>query len=257
MARGDGQRSHLSRGRRGRQGLLPPRPRGPGLARYPRTGGTVPLSEREDALQPPLAAVARGPAGRGVTLASTAFDWYAARAGGVVAYLLLSLAVVLGLALAGKERLDGWPRFALEEVHRFAGVLAGVFIVLHVGLIVIDSKAHFSLVQAIVPFAASYRPLWTGLGIVAAELLVGLAVANRYRKRMPYRTWRRLHYLNFAVWAAATGHGLGSGTDRGSAWLIWLYLCSIGAVVALTARRVGRGSLGRGARRERRPVVPG
>jgi len=175
-----------------------------------------------------------------MTLASVAIDWYAARAGGVVAYLLLSCAVLLGLALAGKEQLDGWPRFALEEVHRFAGLLVGVFVVLHVAMIAVDSQARFSLAQLVVPFTSSYRPLWTGVGIVAAELLLALGLANRYRRRISYRVWRRLHYLNFVIWIAATAHGLGSGTDRGSAWLLGIYLSAIGAVVALTLRRVLR-----------------
>jgi predicted ferric reductase len=173
-------------------------------------------------------------------LAATAVDWYAARAGGVVAYVLLSAVVVVGLALAGKERLPGWPRFALEDVHRFGGMLVGAFVSAHVLLLLIDSKAHLSLAQIIVPFSSSYRPLWTGLGTVAVELLLALAVANHYRKRISHRLWRRLHYLNFAVWLGATAHGLGAGTDRGSLWLLWIYLIAIGAVAGFTVRRVLR-----------------
>lgn len=175
-----------------------------------------------------------------MTLAAAAFDWYAARAGGVVAYLLLSCAVILGLALAGREQLPNWPRFALEDVHRFAGVLAGFFILVHVAMIAVDSQARFSLVELFVPFSSSYRPFWTGIGIVAAELLLALALANRFRTRISYRRWRRLHYLNFVVWGAATAHGLGSGTDRGSAWLLGIYLSAIAAVLALTLRRTLR-----------------
>jgi sulfoxide reductase heme-binding subunit YedZ len=100
--------------------------------------------------------------------------------------------------------------------------------------------AHFALVQLVVPFAAGYRPFWTGLGIVAAELLLALALANRYRNRLSYRVWRRLHYLNFVVWVAATAHGLGSGTDRGSALLLALYVAATTAIGALTVRRVMR-----------------
>ena len=173
-------------------------------------------------------------------LATNAVDWYAARAAGVVAYLLLSTVVVLGLALAGRDPLPGWPRFALEDVHRFGGLLVGVFVSLHGLLILADSQAHFSLAQLIVPFTASYRPLWTGMGIVAAELLLALALANRYRNRISYRLWRRLHYLNFVVWVAATAHGLGSGTDRGSAWLLAMYVAAVSAVGALTLRRATR-----------------
>jgi sulfoxide reductase heme-binding subunit YedZ len=179
--------------------------------------------------------------GGSVTLAATGVDWYAARAGGVVAYVLLSTVVILGLALAGKQRLRNWPRFAVEDVHRFGGMLVGCFVWLHVVTIVIDSQAHVSLVQAIVPFTSSYSPLWTGLGTVAAELLLALAVTNRYRKRISYRVW--LHYLNFVVWLAATWHGIGAGTDSGAAWMLGVYLAAIVAVSALILRRAARGDV--------------
>jgi sulfoxide reductase heme-binding subunit YedZ len=175
-----------------------------------------------------------------VILAAFTVDWYAARAAGVVAYLLLSSSVALGLLLAGKQHLDRWPRFALEDVHRFAGLLAGVFIAFHVVMIGIDSQAHLGLGGLIVPFASDYRPLWTGLGIVAAELLAALALANHYRKRLPYLVWRRLHYLNLAVWVAATAHGLGAGTDAASGWLLALYGVTTAGVAALAARRFSR-----------------
>jgi sulfoxide reductase heme-binding subunit YedZ len=175
-----------------------------------------------------------------MTLAAFAVDWYAARAAGVVAYLLVSAAVALGLLLAGKERLDRWPRFAVEDVHRFAGLLAGVFIALHVFWLGIDSQSHLSAKGIVIPFTASYRPLWTGLGIVAAELLVALAVTNHYRKRLRYSVWRRLHYLNFAVWAAATLHGLGAGTDSGSPAFLILYAITSGVIGTLALRRFSR-----------------
>ena len=175
-----------------------------------------------------------------MTLAAFAVDWYAARAAGVVAYLLVSAAVVLGLLLAGKARFDRWPRFAVEDVHRFAGLLAGIFIALHVFWLGIDSQSHLSASTIVIPFTSSYRPLWTGLGIVAAELLLALAVTNHYRKRLRYSLWRRLHYLNFAVWAAATLHGLGGGTDSGSPAFLLLYAVTTGIVGTLALRRFSR-----------------
>jgi sulfoxide reductase heme-binding subunit YedZ len=172
-----------------------------------------------------------------VILGAFAVDWYAARAAGVVAYLLVSASVALGLALAGKERFDRWPRFAVEDVHRFAGVLAGTFIAMHLFWLAVDSQAHLGMSGLVLPFTASYRPLWTGLGVVAAELLLALAVTNRYRKRISYSLWRRLHYLNFAVWIAATIHSLGAGTDTGSTAFLVMYVVTAGAIAALALRR--------------------
>jgi len=165
--------------------------------------------------------------------------WYAARAAGVAAYVVLSAVVCLGLALAGKAQSARWPRFSVEEVHRFGGLLVGSLIAVHVGAIAMDSFLPFSLTQLLVPLTSSYRPLWTGLGIFAAELLVALAITNHYRRRLPYSWWRAAHYLNFAVWGAASLHGLLAGTDRGAPWLMLLYAVSISAVAGLLVWRAG------------------
>ena len=170
--------------------------------------------------------------------------WYAARAGGLVAYLLLSASVVVGLLLSSRARLRHWPRFALEDVHRFLGILAGAFIVLHGGALLLDRFVPISLSQLLVPGTDGYRPLAVAFGIVAAELLAALAVANHYRRQLPHRVWRRLHYLNFAVWALALVHSLTAGTDAFTTWGLLLYAGSAWLVLALLVHRV---SLGWGA----------
>jgi predicted ferric reductase len=173
----------------------------------------------------------------------TLFEWYLARASGIVAFVLLTIAVVLGLTLSGRAKLPSWPRFALEDVHRFAGLLTGTFVSLHVLTLFVDSYVPFSLTQLAVPGTSSYRPLSTALGVVAAELLLALAITNRYRKRISYRFWRRAHYLNFAVWGLALFHGIFAGTDRVALWADVLYGCSAAAVAGLVAWRVTGGGL--------------
>ena len=173
-------------------------------------------------------------------LTSSPVDWYAARGAGLVAYLLLSLSVVLGTTMAGKKSLRRWPQFAIEEVHRFTGLAVGAFVTIHVFTIAIDAWLPFSLQSLAIPLLARYRPIWVALGIVAAELLVALAVSNHYRRRLPYRFWRRAHYLNFVVWSAATLHGVGSGTDRSTVWLLGLYTVAIAAVIVSLVIRLLR-----------------
>ena len=170
--------------------------------------------------------------------------WYVARAGGMLAYLLLTSSVVVGLLLSSRTKLRSWPRFAVEDVHRFLGLLAGAFIVVHGGALLLDRFVPISLSQLLVPGTDSYRPLAVAFGIVAAELLAALAVANHYSKRLPQRVWRRLHYLNFAVWALALVHGLTAGTDAFTTWALLLYAGSAWLVLALLVHRV---SLGWGA----------
>jgi len=175
-----------------------------------------------------------------VHLTSSPVDWYAARAAGIAAYVVLTLVVTLGLSMAGKARSSNWPKFAVEDVHRFGGLLVGFFVAVHVLTIAIDSYLPFSLTQLVVPFTSRYRPLWTGVGIAATELLVAIALTNHYRRRIPYRYWRRVHYLNFAVWTSATLHGIGSGTDRSAPWLLVLYAASAASVVTLVLWRALR-----------------
>ena len=172
-------------------------------------------------------------------LTSSPAIWYAARASGVAAYVVLSAVVAIGLGLGRKAQSRRWPRFSVEDVHRFGGLLVGALIVVHVGAIAVDSFLPFSVKQLLVPLAASYRPLWTGLGIAAAELLLALAITNHYRRRLPYGFWRTAHYLNFAVWTLASLHGLFAGTDRGALWLALLYAAAVSTVAALALWRFG------------------
>ena len=172
-----------------------------------------------------------------VIAAST--TWYAARACGMLAYLLLTASVAVGLLLSGRVRLKHWPRFALEDVHRFLGILAGSFIVVHGGALLLDKVLPFSLGQLLVPGTAPYRPLAVAFGVVAAELLAAIAVTNHYRKRLPHRWWRRAHRLNFVVWALALVHGLTVGTDTWTTWALVLYAGSAWLVLALLVHRVG------------------
>lgn len=173
----------------------------------------------------------------------TGIDWYAARAAGVVAYALLTGGVLLGVLLAGKARLARWPAFAVTDVHRFLSLLTGVFVGLHVYALVLDRYAHVSVVTLLVPGATSYRPFWVALGTVALELLAAVGLSNLLRRRLGHSRWRRLHYLTFAVWLAATAHGIGAGTDAGAGWLRMLYVVSVGSVAAAVTWRAGRGAL--------------
>ena len=168
----------------------------------------------------------------------TLLEWDVARAGGMVAFALLTLAVIAGLALSGRAQLRYWPRFAVEDVHRFLGMLTGVFIWIHVLALLFDSYMPFSLADLIVPGAAPYRPFASALGVVAAELALALAITNRYRKRLPHRFWRRAHYLNFAVWIGSFAHGLLAGSDTGALWAEVVYLGAGATIAGLVAWRI-------------------
>jgi hypothetical protein len=113
--------------------------------------------------------------------------------------------------------------------------------VLHIVAVAIDAYLPFSIASLAIPLLASYRPIWTGLGIVAAELLLALAVTNHYRNiKLPYATWRKVHYVNFVVWTAATFHAVGTGTDRSTTWMLATMGLAVGVVCGSIVWRVLR-----------------
>jgi len=177
----------------------------------------------------------------------TALTWYVARSAGIVAYLLLSTSVVVGVLMSARAKL-AWPRFAVEEVHRFLAILTGVFLALHGIALLADRVVPISIVQLVIPFQTAYRPLGVGLGVTSALLLLAVALSNLVRKRLPYRLWRRIHYVTIAVWLTATAHGLLSGTDRQDFWfmaLVGVAVCSVGlAFLGRFARTVSAGAVG-------------
>jgi DMSO/TMAO reductase YedYZ heme-binding membrane subunit len=118
-----------------------------------------------------------------------------------------------------------------------------VFIAIHVYALLLDRYARVSVATILVPGASSYRPFWLALGTIALELLLAVAVSNLLRKRLGHVRWRRVHYLTFGVWIAATAHGIGAGSDASAGWLRVLYLVSIGSVALATTWRVARPAL--------------
>jgi methionine sulfoxide reductase heme-binding subunit len=164
--------------------------------------------------------------------------WYVTRSTGVVALMLLTGAVVLGVLDARRFSTARWPRFAVDRLHRNVSLLAMAFLALHVLTSVLDSFASISLLDAFVPFAGSYRPFWLGLGAVAFDLLLAVMVTSALRQRIGHRAWRAVHWLSYASWPIALLHGFGSGSDVKQAWFLAISVACLAAVVAAVCVRV-------------------
>lgn len=156
--------------------------------------------------------------------------WYVTRGSGIVALVLLTIAVVAGLLTAGRFSRPGWPRFVVEGLHRNVSLLATVFLGIHIATSVADTYVSISWLNAIVPFGASYKPLWLGLGALSLDVFLAVAVTSLVRARLGYRSWRAVHWLSYGCWAIAVVHGLGIGSDRNQAWFLVLNLAAVSAV---------------------------
>lgn len=172
----------------------------------------------------------------GIT-SSTAL-WYASRATGIVALLMLTGVVVLGVAVRRQSRLPGLPRFGVIGLHRSVSLLSVVFLVIHVVTAVADPYVTLRLTDAVLPFLASYKPLWIGLGAVSFDLMAAVVVTSLLRVRIGRPVWRAVHWLAYVSWPVAVAHSIGSSTDMQSGWLLGLALACILAVAAAVAWRV-------------------
>lgn len=164
--------------------------------------------------------------------------WDVARAGGLTAYVLLTAAVIVGLALSLKYQSPRWPRLINSEWHNYLTLLSTVFLAVHVLAVAVDPYTHFGLAEILVPLATHYRPFWMSLGIVGLYLGIAIGISAWIRPLIGYQVWRRLHVLTLVVYALATVHGLFTGTDTLTWWGWALYICSIVPVAILTAIRL-------------------
>ena len=164
--------------------------------------------------------------------------WELIRASGVLAYVLLSIAVFMGLAVKLRA-LDGLMRRPwVFEAHQSVSLAALAMVAFHVLLLLFNRHVPFTASQALVPFTASWKPLPSALGTLSLYLVTALVATSYVRGSIGYKTWRAIHYGGFAAWAAAMVHGLTVGSDAGQIWVQYLYLVTGAAVAVLIGWRV-------------------
>jgi sulfoxide reductase heme-binding subunit YedZ len=163
--------------------------------------------------------------------------WYLTRSTGVVTLILLTLSVALGVANVRRAQTERVPRFVFDAVHRNASLLAIAFLFVHIVTSLLDGFAPIRLIDVVIPFGSAYRPLWLGFGAVAFDLLIAVALTSVFRRRLGYRGWRSTHWLAYASWPVAVLHGLGTGSDTKTAWMLGLTgACMVAVIVAVVAR---------------------
>ena len=164
--------------------------------------------------------------------------WYATRATGLVALVLLTTTTVLGVLTANRFGTRRWPRFAQQDLHRRVSVTTMAFLAGHILTSVLDSYVHIGWAAVVVPFASSYKTLWVSLGTVGVDLLVAVAVTSALRPKIRAGTWRAVHWLAYLSWPVAVSHAFGIGTDMRQGWVIDLTIACIAAVVGAVAGRI-------------------
>jgi sulfoxide reductase heme-binding subunit YedZ len=164
--------------------------------------------------------------------------WYLTRATGLVSLILLSGTVILGVVSSVGWTAHRWPRFVSQTMHRNLSLFCLVLIAIHVITTVADGYVPIGYTDAFIPFFTAYRPLYIGLGALAFDLLLTVAITSGLRRRIGVRSWRGVHYLAYVSWPICVVHGLGSGTDSRLPVMLLIEVLCIASVVGAVAWRL-------------------
>lgn len=178
--------------------------------------------------------------------------WLASRAAGIVALVLITTAVLLGLFMSSNVMRRPGLKRTLLKVHEQIALTALVAIGAHGVLLLGDAWLRPGVSGIAIPFTIAYRPLWVGLGILGGYLALVLGPSYYLRRRIGAKRWRLVHRATVVVFALAIAHSLGSGTDGASLWFRTYAAASVTAVAVLLAIRYRR----KAPRRVAVPVVP-
>lgn len=141
------------------------------------------------------------------------------------------MTVLLGITISKHWANRQWPRLVIESLHRWSVVLFYLFIAVHTLTMLLDPFTHFSLKDVTVPFGSSYRTLWLGFGVLAAEVSIAIGTTFLVRRFISYRLWHWLHLGIYPVFILSLLHSLGTGTDTTEPWATLIYISSVLAVL--------------------------
>lgn len=159
--------------------------------------------------------------------------WLVSNASGVVALLLISVSVLLGLTMSAKLLVKADVRRAAMRLHEHVAIAALAAIAVHGLALLGDPWLKPGWRGITVPFALSYRPAYTGLGIIGGYLGLLLGPSFYLRRRIGARRWRRLHRAIVVVWLLSAAHALGAGSDGAKLWLRAIVLAPVAPIVYL------------------------
>lgn len=166
--------------------------------------------------------------------------WYLTRSTGIVAFLLMTVALAFGVAATQRALASRrWPRFATQTLHRNVSLLGMVLIVVHVLTTILDSYVQVGWGALLLPGASSYKTLPVALGTIAFDLLLLVSVTSMLRLRMSARAWRVVHWASYLAWPLALMHFLLTGTDAANGRFgLWLGLGATAMVLTAVGVRL-------------------
>jgi sulfoxide reductase heme-binding subunit YedZ len=157
--------------------------------------------------------------------------WLVSDASGIVGLMLISLSVFVGLAMAAKTFKRPTVKRGATRLHEHVALAALAAIALHGLALLGDHWLKPGWRGITIPFALSYKPGFTGIGIIAGYLAALMGPSFYLRRRIGARRWRKLHRGIVVVWILSVIHALGAGSDGPKIWLRVLVLFPVAPIV--------------------------
>lgn len=163
--------------------------------------------------------------------------WWISRSTGIVAWAVLTLSVIWGLALTTRL-LGKFPKPAwMLDLHKHFASLASILVVVHIVSLMLDGYARFSLSDIFIPMHTQWKPGPVAWGIVSLYVLIAVQGTSLAKRHLPLKVWRMLHFLSYPLWALATAHFITAGTDAYEP--VFAYTV-IGTTILISALTMGR-----------------
>ncbi|MBA3873352.1 MAG: ferric reductase-like transmembrane domain-containing protein [Anaerolineae bacterium] len=170
--------------------------------------------------------------------ADTQITWHLIRSAGILAYVLLTISMLWGLAVSSRAVSDWSPGVLTMLMHSTISLLAVILSIGHALLLMVDKYFSYTIADVLVPFVGPYRSFAVGLGTLGLWIMVAVSVSFWVKDRMGHRNWWWLHLTSYVTFGLATAHGLLAGTDSERLGIRILLLIGVLSVTGFTAFRV-------------------
>lgn len=142
--------------------------------------------------------------------------WDLTRASANVAWGICLFTILWGVLLTTRILRDMDRPAWLRDLHSWLGGLTIAFTVVHMATLVQDKYVNFEIVDTLVPFSSTYRPIPVALGVTAFWILVLIQTTSLMMRKISRTTWRRIHMLSYPLYAIIVVHALTAGSDVGT-----------------------------------------
>jgi sulfoxide reductase heme-binding subunit YedZ len=164
--------------------------------------------------------------------------WVTSRAAGLVALILASASVGVGVSMGGRMIRGRGPD--LKVIHEALSIATLAAVALHALALLGDAYFHPTIADLTIPFASGYREPYMALGIIAGWCLFAFGLSFYARKQIGIARWKVIHRFTALAWMLGVIHTLGEGSDAGRIWFLAIIAVVVAPTLVLVLARVAR-----------------